>query len=47
LYPGRSNLDTQAWQTGRLVIGIFDDAKQGGPLALIEIQGAPAETSEA
>jgi serine/threonine protein phosphatase 1 len=47
LYRGRSNLDTQAWRTGRLVIGIFDDAKQGGPLALIEIQGAPAEISEA
>jgi serine/threonine protein phosphatase 1 len=47
LYPGRSNLDTQAWQTGRLVIGIFDDANEGGPLALIEIQGAPAEISEA
>jgi serine/threonine protein phosphatase 1 len=42
LYQGRSNLDTQAWRTGRLVIGIFDDAKEGGPLELIEIKGAPA-----
>jgi serine/threonine protein phosphatase 1 len=42
LYQGRSNLDTQAWRSGRLVIGIFDDAKEGGPLALIEINGAPA-----
>lgn len=41
LYHGRSNLDTQAWRTGRLVIGIFDDAKEGGPRELIEIRGAP------
>jgi hypothetical protein len=35
LYEGRSNLDTLnldtlAWRIGRLVIGIFDDAKAGG-----------------
>jgi serine/threonine protein phosphatase 1 len=42
LYEGRSNLDTQAWRTGRLVIGIFDDAKEGGPLRLIEVKGPPA-----
>jgi serine/threonine protein phosphatase 1 len=43
LYPGRSNLDTQAWRTGRLVIGVFDDAKAGGPIDLIEIKGSPAD----
>ena len=42
LYEGRSNLDTQAWRTGRLVIGIFADAKAGGPEDLIEIKGSPA-----
>ena len=42
LHPGRSNLDTQAWRTGRLVIGVFDDAKAGGPVDLIEIKGLPA-----
>jgi serine/threonine protein phosphatase 1 len=42
LYAGRSNLDTQAWRTGRLVIGVFDDATAGGPLQLIEIRGPPA-----
>jgi serine/threonine protein phosphatase 1 len=42
LLEGRSNLDTLAWRTGRLVIGIFDDAKAGGPVGLIEIRGSPA-----
>jgi serine/threonine protein phosphatase 1 len=42
LYEGRSNLDTQAWKTGRLVIGIFEDARAGGPAELIEIRGTPA-----
>jgi serine/threonine protein phosphatase 1 len=42
LHRGRSNLDTQAWRTGRLVIGVFDDAKAGGPVDLIEIRGLPA-----
>ena len=43
LYAGRTNLDTLAWRTGRLVIGIFDDAKAGGPAALIEVQGPPLD----
>lgn len=42
LYAGRSNLDTQAWRTGRLTIGVFDDAQPGGPRELIAIQGPPA-----
>ena len=42
VYRGRSNLDTQAWRTGRLVIGVFDDGKAGGPVDLIEVTGPPA-----
>ena len=37
LLRDRTNLDTFAWNTGRLVVGIFDDALPGGPVALIEI----------
>jgi serine/threonine protein phosphatase 1 len=43
LYAGRSNLDTQAWRTGRLAIGVFDDATAGGPVELIEIERSSAE----
>ena len=42
LHEGRSNLDTAAWRTGRLVIGIFDDAKAGGPVDFIVVTGPPA-----
>ncbi len=41
LLAGRTNLDTMAWSTGRLVIGVFDDDQPGGPVDLIEVQGAP------
>jgi serine/threonine protein phosphatase 1 len=41
LYEGRTNLDTQAWRTGRLMIGIFDDDRPGGPVDFITIKGAP------
>ena len=40
LYPGRTNLDTLAWRTGRLVIGIFDDDRAGGPVDFIVVRGA-------
>jgi serine/threonine protein phosphatase 1 len=43
LYEGRTNLDTLAWRTGRLTIGVFDDDRPGGPIDLITIKGAPAE----
>jgi serine/threonine protein phosphatase 1 len=43
LYDGRTNLDTLAWRTGRLVIGIFDDDRPGGPVDFIEIKGATEE----
>lgn len=39
LYEGRTNLDTRAWRTGRLVIGVFDDDQPGGPIDFIEVVG--------
>jgi serine/threonine protein phosphatase 1 len=42
LYEGRTNLDTLAWRTGRLTIGVFDDDRPGGPSDFIVIKGAPA-----
>jgi serine/threonine protein phosphatase 1 len=43
LYAGRTNLDTLAWRTGRLTVGIFDDHRPGGPVDLIEVRGPPAQ----
>lgn len=40
LFENRTNLDTGAVFTGRLVVGIFEDATPGGPVNLIEINGA-------
>lgn len=37
LFDGRTNLDTGAVFTGRLVVGVFDDNKAGGPVSLIEV----------
>jgi serine/threonine protein phosphatase 1 len=37
LMPGRTDLDTMAWATGRLVVGVFDDDRPGGPVELITI----------
>lgn len=39
LLRGRTDLDTLAWQTGRLVIGVFEDEQPGGPIELIEVKG--------
>ena len=39
---GRTNLDTLAWRTGRLVIGVFDDDRPGGPVDFMVIRGSPA-----
>lgn len=39
LLSGRTNLDTLAWWTGRLVVGVFDNDVAGGPIATIEIKG--------
>lgn len=41
LYAGRTNLDTMAWASGRLVVGVFDDDRPGGPIDLIEVIGPP------
>lgn len=41
LYEGRTNLDTLAWRTGRLTVGIFDDDKPGGPVDFIVVKGPP------
>jgi serine/threonine protein phosphatase 1 len=42
VHEGRTNLDTLAWRTGRLTVGVFDDDKPGGPVDLIVIRGTPA-----
>jgi serine/threonine protein phosphatase 1 len=42
LYEGRTNLDTLAWRTGRLTVGVFDDDRPGGPVDFIVVRGAPA-----
>jgi serine/threonine protein phosphatase 1 len=42
LYEGRTNLDTTAWRTGRLVVGIFSDDRPGGPVDFIVVRGSPA-----
>lgn len=39
LHLGRIDLDTFAWATGRLVVGVFDDT-QGAPIDLIEVKGS-------
>jgi len=40
---GRTNLDTLAWHTGRLVVGVFDDDVPGGPVSLLQVRGEPVE----
>jgi serine/threonine protein phosphatase 1 len=37
----RTNLDTLAWYTGRLAIGVFEDAAPGGPIEVLEVHGQP------
>ena len=43
LKKNRTNLDTFAWNSGRLVIGVFDDDTPGGPLEILETRGPPIE----
>jgi serine/threonine protein phosphatase 1 len=43
LYEGRTNLDTQAWRTGRLTVGVFEDDRPGGPVDFIVVKGPPAD----
>jgi serine/threonine protein phosphatase 1 len=42
LFEGRTNLDTMAWRSGRLVTGVFDDARPGGPIDFVVVRGAAA-----
>ena len=37
-WSGRTNLDTYAWRTGRLVVGVFDDT-QGKAIRYLEVLG--------
>lgn len=39
LNADRSDFDTLAWWTGRLVVGVFDDDIPGGPVGVIEVVG--------
>lgn len=39
LYSGRTNLDTLAWKTGRLAVGVFNDATPGGPTEILWVEG--------
>lgn len=43
-FAGRTDLDTFAWYTGRLVIGVFDNARPGGPVDFLEVIGSPASS---
>lgn len=36
---GRTNLDCMAWRTGRLAIGIFQDAQRGGACEFLDVVG--------
>jgi calcineurin-like phosphoesterase family protein len=42
LYAGRTNLDTKAWKTGRLMIAVFHDERAGGPVEFLAVNGPPA-----
>lgn len=39
LKPHRTNLDAFAFATGRLAIGVFDDARPGGPIRILDAVG--------
>ena len=44
LYEGRTNLDTLAWRTGRLTIGVFDDETPGRSCRFYRDQGDAGRT---
>jgi hypothetical protein len=46
LKKNRTNLDTFAWYTGRLVIAVFDDETPGGPLEFLECRAKPYSQSD-
>lgn len=35
---GRTNLDTMAWKTGRLAVGVFDDEISGAAVEILEVK---------
>ena len=37
----KTNLDTMAWRTGRLVVGVFADESPGGAVEFLEVSGRP------
>jgi len=39
---GKTNLDSLAWKTGRLVVGVFNDEQPGAASDYLEILGQPA-----
>jgi serine/threonine protein phosphatase 1 len=39
VWKNRTNLDGKAWETGRLVVGVFQDDKPGGAVEFLEING--------
>lgn len=41
LLPHRTNLDTGAWMTGVLSVGVFDEALAGGPIEVLTLRMAP------
>jgi serine/threonine protein phosphatase 1 len=44
---GKTNLDALAWKTGRLIVGVFDDARPGGAVDYLDIRGEPAGGDQA
>lgn len=44
-YQSRTNLDTLAWRTGRLVVAVYDDDKPGTAIEYIEVE-KPYQRSE-
>jgi len=38
VFSGRTNLDTLAWATGRLVVGVYDDEVPGAAVDYIEVK---------
>jgi len=38
---GKTNLDSLAWKTGRLVVGVFDDNQSGAASDYLEVLGQP------
>jgi serine/threonine protein phosphatase 1 len=45
-YKDRTNLDTLAWRTGRLVVAVFDDEKPGPPIEFVEIGTSPVSSQD-